>query len=132
MLFHNLNSTAENSDLFIILLYMDIIFFQILDCHITDRVFMTGYWYWNINKAQKRLEKEVFIALRQKARNLIVMVPCSNCLWTVTTDPVWHFPHQNVTKYIKVSCYSFNMNIMHYFGKYSPLTRCTCTEGIEI
>jgi hypothetical protein len=53
------------------------------------------------------------------------MVPRSNWLWTVTTDPVWHFPHQNATKYIKVSCYSFNMNIMQYFGKYSPCTRCT-------
>jgi hypothetical protein len=60
------------------------------------------------------------------------MVPHSNWIWTVTTDPVWHFPHQNVTKYIKVSCYSFNMNSMQYFGKYSPCTRCTCTEGIEI
>jgi hypothetical protein len=67
-----------------------------------------------------------------KTRYLIVMVPHSNWLWTVTTDPVWHFPHQNVTKYIKVSCYSFNMNSMQYFGKYSPCTRCTCTEGIEI
>jgi hypothetical protein len=57
---------------------------------------------------------------RQKTRNLILMVPCSNWLWTVTTDPVWHFPHQNVTKYFKVSCYSFNMNIMQYFGKYPP------------
>jgi hypothetical protein len=56
----------------------------------------------------------------------------ANWLWTVTTDPVWHFPHQNVTKYIKVSCYSFNMSIMQYFGKYSPCTRCTCTEDIEI
>jgi hypothetical protein len=69
---------------------------------------------------------------RQKTRNLILMVPHSNWLWTITTDPVLHFPHQNVTKYIKVSCYSFNMNIMQYFGKYSPCTRCTCTEGIEI
>ena len=62
----------------------------------------------------------------------MLMVPRSNWLWTVTTDPVWHFPHQIVIKYIKVSCYSFNMNIMQYFGKYSPCTRCTCTEGIEI
>jgi hypothetical protein len=36
------------------------------------------------------------------------------------------FPHQNVTKYIKVSCYVSNMNIMQYFGKFSPCTRCTC------
>ena len=35
---------------------------------------------------------------RQKTRNLILMVPHSNWLWTVTTDPVWHFPHQNVYK----------------------------------
>ena len=74
----------------------------------------------------------VLLLLDKKTRNLILMVPCSNWLWTVTTDPVWHFPHQNVTKYIKVSCCSFNMNIMQYFGKYSPCTRCTCTEGIEI
>jgi hypothetical protein len=60
---------------------------------------------------------------RQKTRNLILMVPHSNWLWRVTTDPVWHFPHQNVTKYIKVSCYSFNMNIMQYCGKYSPCTK---------
>ena len=44
-------------------------FFQILDCHIPDIVFLTGYWYRNINKARKRLEKPVFIALRQKRRN---------------------------------------------------------------
>ena len=94
--------------------------------------FLTGYWYRNIIKAKKRLKKQVCIALRQKTRNLFLMVPHWNWLWTVTTDPVWHFPHQNVTKYIKVSCYSFNMNIMQYFGKYSPCTRCTCTEGIEI
>jgi hypothetical protein len=50
----------------------------------------------------------------------ILMVPHSNWIWTVTTDPVWNFPHQNVTKYIKVSCYGFNMNIMQYFGKISP------------
>jgi hypothetical protein len=25
---------------------------------------LTGYWYRNINKARKRLEKQVFIALR--------------------------------------------------------------------
>ena len=94
--------------------------------------FLTGYWYRNINKARKKLEKQIFIAFRQKTKNLMLMVPCSNWLWTVTTDPVWHFPHQNVIKYIKVSCYSFNLNIMQYFGKYSACTRCTCTEGIEI
>ena len=91
-----------------------------MDCQITDIVFLTGYWYRNINKARKKLEKQVFIAFRQKTKNLMLMIPCSNWLWTVTTDPVWHFPHQNVTKYIKVSCYSFNLNIMQYFGKYSP------------
>jgi hypothetical protein len=63
---------------------------------------------------------------RQKTKILVLMVPHSNWLWTVTTDPVWHFLHQNVTKYIKVSCYSYNMNIMQYFGKYSSCTRCTC------
>ena len=26
--------------------------------------FLTGYWYWNINKARKRLKKQVCIALR--------------------------------------------------------------------
>ena len=72
----------------------------------------TGYWYRNINKAMKRLEKQVLIDLRQKARILILIVPRSNWLWTLTADPVWHFSHQNVPKYIKVSCYSFNMNIM--------------------
>ena len=29
--------------------------------------FLTGYWYRNINKANKRLEKQVFIALRCNA-----------------------------------------------------------------
>jgi hypothetical protein len=75
---------------------------------------------------------EFFSGITQKTRNLILMVPRSNWLWTVTTDPVWHLPHQNVTKYTKVSCCSFNMNIMQYLGKYSPCTRCTCTKGIEI
>ena len=76
-----------------------------MDCHIPDIVFLTGYWYRNINKAKKRLKKQVVIALRQKTRNLILMVPHSNWLWTVITDPVWHFPHQNVTKYINTSKY---------------------------
>jgi hypothetical protein len=42
----------------------------------------------NINKAKKRIEKQVFIAFRQKTRNLMLMIPRSNWLWTVTTDPV--------------------------------------------
>jgi hypothetical protein len=54
-----------------------------------------------------------------------LMAPHSNWLWTVTTDPVWHFPHQNVKKYIKVSYYDFNMNIMQYFGKVFPCARQT-------
>jgi hypothetical protein len=37
-------------------------FFQILDCHIPDIVFVTGYCYRNINKARIRLEKQVVIA----------------------------------------------------------------------
>jgi hypothetical protein len=39
-------------------------FFQILDYHIPDIVFLTGYLYRNIIKAKKRLKKQVFIALR--------------------------------------------------------------------
>jgi hypothetical protein len=34
----------------------------------------------DINKAKKRLKKQVFIALRQKARNLFLMVKHSNWL----------------------------------------------------
>jgi hypothetical protein len=40
------------------------IFDHVVYCHIPDIVFLTGYWYENINKAKKRLEKRVFIALR--------------------------------------------------------------------
>jgi hypothetical protein len=36
----------------------------------------------------KRLEKQVLIDLRQKARILILIVPRSNWLWTLTADPV--------------------------------------------
>ena len=69
MLFHNLNSTAEKSDFFFLNLHGGTFvyghkFFQILDCHIPDIVFLSGYWHRNINKARKRLEKQVFIALR--------------------------------------------------------------------
>jgi hypothetical protein len=44
---------------------------------------------------------------RQKTRNLILMVPCSNWLWTVTTDQVWYFP----------KCYKIHQGVMlqlHY------------------
>jgi hypothetical protein len=34
-----------------------------LDCHIPDIVFVTGYWYMNINKANKGLQKQDCIAL---------------------------------------------------------------------
>jgi hypothetical protein len=34
--------------------------------YIPDIVLLTGYWYRNINKAKKRLKKQVCIALRQK------------------------------------------------------------------
>ena len=46
-------------------LYMDINSFKYWTAiYIPDIVFLTGYWYRNINKARKRLEKQVFIALR--------------------------------------------------------------------
>ena len=45
-------------------LYMDINSFKYWTAiYIPDIVFLTGYWYRNINKARKRLEKQVFIAL---------------------------------------------------------------------
>ena len=39
-----------------------------MDCHITDIVFLTGYWYRNINKAKKRLEKQVLLLLDKKQK----------------------------------------------------------------
>jgi glucose-6-phosphate-specific signal transduction histidine kinase len=43
-----------------------------LDCHIPDIVVLTGYWYRNTNKAKKRLEKQVFIALSLNTKNKYV------------------------------------------------------------
>jgi hypothetical protein len=41
-----------------------------------------------MNKANTRVEKQDCIAIGQKTRNLILMAPCLNWLWTVTTEPV--------------------------------------------
>jgi hypothetical protein len=69
----------------------------------------------NINKANKRLKKQVFIARRQKTRNLILMVPHSDWLWTVTTDPVWHF---SMSQHEIVKILNFSNLFQHHLPFY--------------